>query len=75
MDMPMCLVGRPLIVVYMAVQLGKLLQLTAAKESDVGGSKPVLTEQGGSSLHNHATSDRDTFGNVGMSESTGAHDR
>ena len=49
--------------------------VTSAKESDVGGSKPVLTEQGGSSLDNHATSDRDTFGNVGMSESTGAQDR
>ena len=48
--------------------------VTTAKESDVGSSKPVLTEQGGSKFANHATSDRDTFGNVGMSESTGEQD-
>ena len=49
--------------------------VSTAKESDVGGGKPVLVEQECSNFLNHATDDRDTFGNVGRSESTGAIDR
>ena len=47
---------------------------TTVMDSDVGRIKPVVAQQGGSTLYNHANIDRDTLRNVGMSESIGAQD-